>query len=729
MSIQAAIFWSSQTGCSQEIARQIYDRAKGDALRSCFAGVELSLVDSKTQKSLEDITRFQVIVIVTSSTGDGDPPDNAIQFTRILQKEKKSIATLPTPPPFLPFHRIHFTLLGLGDTNYSTFQGHPKRIWQLFRDLGATPFHERGEVDEVKGLEEQVEPWIDSLWISLSSTLSALVKAESTKEGDVVSDVPLTHHQEVAVPKKKKLVFKKKPSVSSSLSGQNAEDPKSPISLSSRLPQLPLPTLSAKTVRDTIVRINSQSSSAEWKSDLSVDWIHRQLQLQNHCNSLDPYFPHSILHPEERDRTFSFLIQQAKWLTDSRAIKQVLELTLDLSDSVSVCQQQRNSVVDQGLVYFPGDAMGIYPINPSASVFRLLWALKLHYDDSFAINSGVSTSLGLSIFLSSEDGKSVPIGLLLERRFDLSMAPKKSLLKFLGDCCSDPKEKETLYHLSSASGRKEFSELFQTQRKTVVDLLEEFPSSVNGIFSIDTNVEVLGKGDLVELSNFSQLLSHLPPMKPRYYSFCSALVDPTQPPLGKIAFTVVDQALVSGGNKRFRGVATNFLQSQVLPDYSNFHRINPYNPTELAIAASPAPLFSKQQKLFGFYRPSIHFRLPEDASRPIIMIGPGTGVAPFIGFLHYRRQQLKQASLSSSSSGLSLGESWLFFGCRHPDLDFLFREELESFVADGSLTHLQVAYSRLDPNKVEYVQHKMQQFSSKLYHLIKHKDAVIFVCG
>ena len=70
------------------------------------------------------------------------------------------------------------------------------------------------------------------------------------------------------------------------------------------------------------------------------------------------------------------------------------------------------------------------------------------------------------------------------------------------------------------------------------------------------------------------------------------------------------------------------------------------------------------------------------------MIGPGTGVAPFLGFLEHRRNQRR--------NGTGLGRAWLFFGCRHPDQDYIYREELAEFVSDGTLDRLTVCFSRLE---------------------------------
>ncbi len=91
------------------------------------------------------------------------------------------------------------------------------------------------------------------------------------------------------------------------------------------------------------------------------------------------------------------------------------------------------------------------------------------------------------------------------------------------------------------------------------------------------------------------------------------------------------------------------------------------------------------------------FRLPNRPQTPVIMIGPGTGLAPFRGFIQERAWQKEQ--------GKPVGETHLFFGCRNEAVDFIYREELEKYVADGVLT-LHTAFSRDQAQKVrEHVIH------------------------
>jgi cytochrome P450/NADPH-cytochrome P450 reductase len=112
------------------------------------------------------------------------------------------------------------------------------------------------------------------------------------------------------------------------------------------------------------------------------------------------------------------------------------------------------------------------------------------------------------------------------------------------------------------------------------------------------------------------------------------------------------------------------------------------------------------------------FRLPEDNAVPIIMIGPGTGLAPFRGFLQERAAR--------KANGAALGPAMLFFGCRHPDQDFLYADELKAFAADG-IAELRTAFSRAGGEKA-YVQHLIAAEKDKVWRLLE-QGAIVYVCG
>jgi sulfite reductase alpha subunit-like flavoprotein len=116
-----------------------------------------------------------------------------------------------------------------------------------------------------------------------------------------------------------------------------------------------------------------------------------------------------------------------------------------------------------------------------------------------------------------------------------------------------------------------------------------------------------------------------------------------------------------------------------------------------------------------FLQKSPHFRPPDDASTPMVMIGAGTGIAPFHGFLQHRR------ALGQT------GDNWLFFGDRHQTENFYHRDDLTAMVDDGFLTRLDLAFSR-DQRQRIYVQHKIIERGRQLWEWLEN-GAKVYVCG
>ena len=116
-----------------------------------------------------------------------------------------------------------------------------------------------------------------------------------------------------------------------------------------------------------------------------------------------------------------------------------------------------------------------------------------------------------------------------------------------------------------------------------------------------------------------------------------------------------------------------------------------------------------------FVQPNKNFRLPADGSTPVIMVGPGTGVAPFRAFVEHR------AAMGNS------GRNWLFFGDQHYTYDFLYQLEWQDHLKNGSLTRLDLAFSRDQPEKI-YVQDRMIQKAAEIYQWLE-EGAYFYVCG
>ena len=178
------------------------------------------------------------------------------------------------------------------------------------------------------------------------------------------------------------------------------------------------------------------------------------------------------------------------------------------------------------------------------------------------------------------------------------------------------------------------------------------------------------------------LMEVLDPLQPRLYSISSS---PTGAP-GRLSLTV-DQVRYAVAKRERLGVASTFLCERLRPG----------------------------ERLRVYVQKAKDFALPADPATPIIMVGPGTGVAPFRAFLCERAQQARA------------GRSWLFFGHQHQATDFLYREEIERFLATGGLTRLSTAWSR-DTAKKVYVQDRMREEGCELWEWLR-EGAHFYVCG
>ncbi len=128
-----------------------------------------------------------------------------------------------------------------------------------------------------------------------------------------------------------------------------------------------------------------------------------------------------------------------------------------------------------------------------------------------------------------------------------------------------------------------------------------------------------------------------------------------------------------------------------------------------------ADLVNEETDVRIFFTPNNNFRVPADDSLPMIMVGPGTGIAPFRAFLQER--EFRQAP----------GKNWLFFGDRNASTDFIYRDEIEAMQANGLLTKLDLAFSRDQAEKI-YVQDRMKEHGAELYAWLE-QGGYFFVCG
>lgn len=179
-----------------------------------------------------------------------------------------------------------------------------------------------------------------------------------------------------------------------------------------------------------------------------------------------------------------------------------------------------------------------------------------------------------------------------------------------------------------------------------------------------------------------EFVGFLNKLQPRLYSVASSLrVFPEQ-----VHFIVDIIRYESHGRVR-QGVATGFLADRA--------------------ENVPVPVYPSSAK---------HFHLPDDPNTPIIMIGPGTGIAPFRAFLQDRQ-----------AAGAK-GKNWLYFGAQREKCDYAYKEDFEKFKHDGLLTRLDCAWSRDQAHKI-YVQNKLLENAAETWKWIDGEGAQFFVCG
>ncbi|KAI0152433.1 NADPH-cytochrome P450 reductase [Hypoxylon sp. NC0597] len=231
-------------------------------------------------------------------------------------------------------------------------------------------------------------------------------------------------------------------------------------------------------------------------------------------------------------------------------------------------------------------------------------------------------------------------------------------------------------------------------------------------YNIARTLSLVSEGKKWTNVPFSAFIEGLTKLQPRYYSISSSSV--VQPK--KISVTaVVENQLIPGRADPFRGVATNYLFA--LKQKQN----GDPNPEPFGLTYE---IHGPRNKYDGIHVP-VHvrhsnFKLPSDPSKPIILIGPGTGVAPFRGFVQERAKQ--------AESGENVGRTLLFFGCRKRNEDFMYESEWEEYKkALGDKFELITAFSREGPKKV-YVQHRLKERAQEVNELLE-KKAYLYVCG
>lgn len=322
------------------------------------------------------------------------------------------------------------------------------------------------------------------------------------------------------------------------------------------------------------------------------------------------------------------------------------------------------------LQYETGDHVAVYPCNPSQLVNRLCERIgvapQTYFTAGYFLPDGTE--------LDEKPPVAVPttIGQVLAEEIDLALRePFNDLLTYLYSAAQNPQDKQRLETWLEILRQGDEHPDSMILKKTitdnfmsVVDLFDEFPSAQ---------------------ITLEALLELLPKQKPRLYSISSSpLLHPQQ-----LQITVGALQIRTDAGKVRQGLCSNYLAA-----------LEPGAKVRIGVRTSA-------------------FRPPSEPDAPMLMVGPGTGVSPLIAFLQYRDAMLQQ--------GQQMSDACLYFGCRNHN-DFLYQEQMQTWLNQGVLSDLEVAFSRLGDQKL-YVQNLMQQQPQAIWKFLSHPKCHYYVCG
>ncbi|KAK6970169.1 methionine synthase reductase-like isoform X1 [Biomphalaria glabrata] len=683
---QYLLVYGSATGQAKAIAEDIAEKSDRYGLKA-----DLRCLDESDKKF--QVEQETCMVIVVSTTGDGDPPENAAKFVRKIKRK-----TLP-----LDFLRnLNYTILGLGDTNYSNFCRCAKDIDSRFEQLGAKRFYPTGHADDGVGLEIVVDPWLEGLFPALQKFLnvdqnSEVSICEKTKPLDrSLSEESQNQIHMDGTDLVDKIITDRLPSMSE----HNKVDGSSPESIISNTDQI-----DSTTVCLEILNINSDKiehvhdTGKETQCGLVLPPPVGIKLVVCDCSLEGKELTVPLLPPPFLNATFindankTDLLEHQNGCKLPNAASDVLHVgitsaqVLTSHDAVKKTLLLQLNTKDLNLNFTPGSSMGIVCANNSSEVELLFKRLKL--------TDVADKKVELSVIENTAKRRAVipphiPPTSTLRHIFttclDIRQPPSKAFLRSLVNSTSNPIEMRRLQELCSKEGASLYSEHIRECNISLLDLLFAFPSCHPPV---------------------ERLIEHLPRLLPRPYSVCSC--PEYKPDVIDIVFNVIE---IPGDPEKGhyysrKGICTGWLDD---------------------ITKCLQSGDETEQIMIPIYlRTNQYFIPPADLTKPIIMIGPGTGVAPFVGFLQQR--SIRKDCLSE---GQKYGETWLFFGCRNRDKDFLFREELLHFESNGTLTKLCITFSRdTTPSEKSprYVQDNMVIMGSEICKLLVEQDAIVFICG
>lgn len=350
------------------------------------------------------------------------------------------------------------------------------------------------------------------------------------------------------------------------------------------------------------------------------------------------------------------------------------------------CVHVEFDISDSNLKYSTGDHLAVWPSNSDENIKQFLKCFGLEDKENTVIELKALDSTYSIPFPSP-----ITYGAVIRHHLEISGPISRQLFLSIAGFAPNEETKATLTRIGN--DKQEFASTITRRKFNIADAL---------LFA--------SKGKAWVDVPFEFIIENVQHLTPRYYSISSSSLSEKQ----LINITAVVEAEVESDGRAVTGVVTNLLKNiEIEQNNTNETPVVHYD------LNGPRNKFSKF-KLPVHVRRS-NFKLPKNTTTPVILIGPGTGVAPLRGFVKERVQQVK--------NGVNVGKTILFYGCRNEHDDFLYKQEWSEYASVlGDKFEMFNAFSRQDPSKKVYVQDKIVE-NYKIVNELLNNGATIYVCG
>uniref|UniRef100_A0A672YJZ9 Nitric oxide synthase n=1 Tax=Sphaeramia orbicularis TaxID=375764 RepID=A0A672YJZ9_9TELE len=626
--VKATILFATETGKSQDYAKTLCE---------IFKHAFDAKVMSMDEYDVVDLEHETLVLVVTSTFGNGDPPENGEKFGAALMEmrhptsnteDRKSYkvrfnsvssysdtrkSSSDDPEARInfestgPLANVRFSVFGLGSRAYPHFCAFAHAVDTLFEELGGERILRMGEGDELCGQEESFRTWAKKVFKAACDVFCV---------GDDVN---------------------------------------------------------IEKANDSLI-----SNDRSWKkSKFRLTYTAEAPALTE------------ALYSIHKKRVYGAKMLESQNLQSSKSNRSTIFVRLHTNNHDS-------------LSYQPGDHLGIFPGNHEDLVTALIDKLE----DAPPVNQIVKVEFleerntALGVISNWTDETRIPpctIYQAFQYFLDITTPPSPVLLQQFAALATSDKQKKKLEVLSKTSLSPDTSS--SSSGGTPRCSQPSFPLSFQGLqeyeewkwYNNPTLVEVLEEFPSIQMPS-TLLLTQLPLLQPRYYSISSS---PDLHP-GEIHLTVavVSYRAKDGTGPLHHGVCSSWL-----------NRIE------------------KGEMVPCFVRGAPSFQLPKDHQAPCILVGPGTGIAPFRSFW-------QQRLFDREHKGIESCPMILVFGCRQSEMDHIYKEETIQAKNKEVFKELYTAYSREPGKPKKYVQNVLrEQLSETVYQCLKEEGGHIYVCG